>query len=233
MRQYVCELSNRTVLFSARRGRFRFHLSTRSRCHDREKDFNYPRYLLMHTHTTWTSEFVRRGVWHGWSMPLLRQLTCVPDGRSFEALVPTSTTGPAPRLGRSRWRSALHKWPKEWKSLGYCTVREDHRTGFHCCQTLRHTVIDDLDSEEARKHEALEEETRLLSLSLLTKDCITTLPSNKVEGYPFMFFLCCATLLVSLLHLSNPVSSNCFFMLCECIPSQWGQLRFFFFLLGP
>lgn len=59
-------------------------------------------------------------------------------------------------------------------------MREDHRTGFHCCrQTLCHTVIGDLDSEEAWKHGTLGKETRFLSL--LTKDCITTPPVTKLK----------------------------------------------------
>lgn len=58
-------------------------------------------------------------------------------------------------------------------------MREDHRTGFHCCQTSCHTVIGDLDSEEAWKHGTLGKETRFLSL--LTKDCITTPPVTKLK----------------------------------------------------
>lgn len=58
-------------------------------------------------------------------------------------------------------------------------MREDHRTGFHCCQTLCHTVIGDLDSEEVWKHGTLGKETRFLSL--LMKDCITTHPVTKLK----------------------------------------------------
>lgn len=75
-------------------------------------------------------------------------------------------------------------------------MREDHRTGFHCCQTLCHTVIGDLDSEEAWKHGTLGKETRFSSL--LTKDCITTPPVTKLKdtqscfcraSFLFFFFL--------------------------------------------
>lgn len=58
----------------------------------------------------------------------------------------------------------------------------------------------------------LGKETRFLSL--LTKDCITTNPSNKVEGYPIML-LCCLICFFSHffgLPMSHIVVSFCFMM---------------------
>lgn len=174
------------------RGRVRFHLSTRLRPHDREKDFDYPRY---HTRpgrrSLFGTEFARLiGVY-----VVTAHMRARRDARLIPPLYPLH-----PRLCTKTWEpqggSARHKRPKGRRTLGYYTMREDHRTGFHCCQILCHTVIDDLDREEARRHGTFGEETRFLavclsvslsfalSILLLTKDRTTTPSENKVEGYP-------------------------------------------------
>lgn len=195
-----------TALFSARRWRFRFYLSTRLRRHDREKDFDYPRYLLMHTRPGRRSLF-------GAEFGTADRCLCCDDthARRTDARLRPSCyplqPWPCNKLGSRGEGRPSHKWPKGRRLLGYYTAREDHRTGFHCCQTLCHTVIDDLDREEARKHGMLWEETRFLSL--LTKDCITTPPVTKLKDtQSWFFFLFLCSFLAALLYSTHFLTSE-------------------------
>lgn len=125
-----CEGSTQTDPFSARTARSRFHLSTRLRSHDREKDFDYPRYLLIHTRPG------RRSLFGAEFGTADRCLCCdgphahQTDARSFDTFwLPASTTAM-----RQNWEVTVEVGPlhaaQGMNVLGYYTVREDHRTGF-------------------------------------------------------------------------------------------------------
>lgn len=147
----------------------RFHLSTRLRYHDREKDFDYPRCLLIHTRPGRRSSF---GAEFGTAdrFPCCDSPHAHPDGRSFNTLSLPNSTAPMRKTWGSRrrrplfmrWRAVLGTLSRE--DLGQYTVREDHRTGFHCCQTSCHTVIGDWIADGAWKHGTFGKETCLPSL---------------------------------------------------------------------
>lgn len=133
-----CEGSTQTALFLTRRGRSRFHLSTRLRCHDFEKDFDYPRYLLIHTRPGRRSLF-------GAEFGTADRCSCCDgphahqkDTRSIPSSYPLSTSDNLCQNLEVAVEVGPPHVAQGMKVLGYYTVREDHRTGFHCCQTLCH-----------------------------------------------------------------------------------------------
>lgn len=104
-RQFVAK-SRLRLLRSRRGGRSRFHLSTRLRCHDREKDFDYPRYLLIHTRpgsrSLFGAEFGTADRFPCCDGPYAHQL----DARLISFGCPTRPQ-PWTKTWKPRWRSVL------------------------------------------------------------------------------------------------------------------------------
>lgn len=119
MRQPAAKFRLGLLCSRRERGRFRFHLSTRLRCHDREKDFDYPRYLLIHTRPGRRSLF-------GTELGTADRFPCCDgphahqtDARSIPLLLPNSTTALRRNLGAAMWRSAPSTRPEGGRTRGF------------------------------------------------------------------------------------------------------------------